>query len=141
MKNTAYRFLNHVCALLFGWALLFNASFAQAQSVLPIPPLTALVMDQTNTLTASEVAQLDAKLKAFEKTKGSQIGILIVPTTAPEDVFSYTQRAAETYKLGRKGVGAQRRESGDCRPCRRTRRGLRDRRMGCSRGVPVRRDL
>jgi uncharacterized protein len=105
MKNTAYRFLNHVCALLFGWALLFNASFAQAQSVLPIPPLTALVMDQTNTLTASEVAQLDAKLKTFEKTKGSQIGILIVPTTAPEDVFSYAQRAAETYKLGRKGVG------------------------------------
>ena len=45
------------------------------------------------------------KLLAFEQSKGSQIAILTVPTTAPEDIFSYAQRAAETYKLGRQGVG------------------------------------
>lgn len=105
MKNLTYRWLNYVCAVLFSWALLLNAPFAHAQNLQAIPPLTALVVDQTNTLSSTEIAQLDAKLKAFEKTKGSQIGVLIVPTTAPEDIFSYSQRAAETYKLGRKGVG------------------------------------
>ena len=42
---------------------------------------------------------------AFEKAKGSQIAVITVPTTAPEDIFSYSQRVAETYKLGRQGVG------------------------------------
>ena len=78
---------------------------SHAQEVQPIPPLTALVIDQTGTLSSAEIATLDAKLKAFEKEKGSQIGVLMINTTAPEDLFSYTQRAAETYKLGRQGVG------------------------------------
>lgn len=80
-------------------------SRAHAQELQPIPPLTALVVDQTGTLSTGEIAQLDTKLKAFEKTKGSQIGVLVVNTTAPEDIFSFSQRAAETYKLGRQGTG------------------------------------
>lgn len=76
-----------------------------AQELQAIPPLTALVVDQTGTLSSAEIAQLDAKLKAFEKEKGSQIAVLVVGTTAPEDMFSYAQRAAETYKLGRKDIG------------------------------------
>ncbi|WP_162845165.1 TPM domain-containing protein [Hydromonas duriensis] len=106
MKKITYRWFYRVLPLLLSWTLLFSTiQVARAQNLQAIPPLTALVMDETNTLSAAELDRLDAKLKTYEKNKGSQIGILIVPTTAPEDVFSYAQRAAETYKLGRKGVG------------------------------------
>lgn len=84
---------------------LFFASQGQAQSLQPIPPLTSLVVDQANILDANQKAALTQKLLAFEQSKGSQIAILTVATTAPEDIFSYAQRAAETYKLGRQGVG------------------------------------
>lgn len=97
-------FLNLVTTLFFSVVLLLSQA-AHAQNLQAIPPLTALVVDQTGTLTAAEVSQLDAKLKTYEKQKGSQIGVLIVPTTAPEDIFSFSQRAAETYKLGRTNVG------------------------------------
>lgn len=76
-----------------------------AQTLQAIPPLTSLVVDQANILDANQKAALTQKLLAFEQSKGSQIAILTVPTTAPEDIFSYAQRAAETYKLGRQGVG------------------------------------
>ncbi len=82
------------------------SGFAQAQQGLQaIPPLTKLVVDQANILSPTEEEVLWQKLLAFDKAKGSQIAVITVPTTAPEDIFSYSQRAAETYKLGRKGVG------------------------------------
>lgn len=84
---------------------LFFASQGQAQTLQPIPPLTSLVVDQANILDANQKAALTQKLLAFEQAKGSQIAILTVATTAPEDIFSYAQRAAATYKLGRQGVG------------------------------------
>ena len=83
----------------------FGSGVAQAQSLQPIPQLTKLVVDQANILSPTEEEVLWQKLLAFEKAKGSQIAIITVPTTAPEDTFSYAQRAAETYKLGRQGVG------------------------------------
>lgn len=76
-----------------------------AQTVQAIPPLTAPVVDTANLLNANDKAALTQKLLDFEKTNGSQIAVLIVPSTAPEDIFSYSQRAAETYKVGRKGIG------------------------------------
>ena len=82
----------------------FNAAQAQ-QGLQPVPQLTKLVVDQANILTPTEEEVLWQKLLAFEKAKGSQIAVITVPTTAPEDIFSYSQRLAETYKLGRQGVG------------------------------------
>ena len=78
---------------------------AWAQSVLPVPALTARVIDQTGTLDAAQKKALEAKLASLEKTKGSQVVVLMVPTTAPEDIASYTQRVGDTWKIGRKGVG------------------------------------
>ncbi|MBS0423094.1 MAG: YgcG family protein [Proteobacteria bacterium] len=69
-----------------------------------IPPLKAHVTDLTATLSASEIAFLEQKLSAFEKTKGSQIAVLIVPTTQPETIEEYSIRVAEAWQLGRKGV-------------------------------------
>ena len=84
-------------------AFLLCWSFAAAAQ-LAVPPLTGRVVDQTGTLSASDIAALDQKLKEFEERKGSQIAVLIVPTTAPEAIEQYGLRVAEQWKLGRKGV-------------------------------------
>lgn len=78
---------------------------AAAQGLLPVPTLTGRVIDQTGTLTAAQVQALDAKLAAFEQKKGSQIVVLMVPATAPEDIASYANRVANTWKIGRREVG------------------------------------
>lgn len=69
-----------------------------------IPPLQHRVTDLTATLTADQQADLESRLAAFEAKKGSQIAILMVPTTQPEAIEQYSIRVAEAWKLGRKGV-------------------------------------
>lgn len=78
---------------------------AAAQGLLPVPALTARVIDQTGTLTAAQVQALDAKLAAFEQRKGSQIVVLMVPGTAPEEIAAYANRVANSWKIGRRDVG------------------------------------
>ena len=69
-----------------------------------VPPLTGHVTDQTATLTADQQSSLEKVLQAFEATKGSQLAVLVVPTTAPESIEQYSLRVAEQWKLGRKKV-------------------------------------
>ena len=91
-------------ALVLLWALLC-AALAQAQDVLPVPPLSGRVIDQTATLGEAQRAALDAKLAAFEAQAGPQIVLLLVPATAPEDIAAYAQRVADSWKIGRRAVG------------------------------------
>lgn len=97
---------------LWGWAvwlllglLLGPAPAVRAQPVQPVPALTARVMDFTGTLTAEQRAALEARLAAFERERGSQVVVLMVPTTAPEDITDYTQRVGDAWKIGRRDVG------------------------------------
>ena len=90
-----------VGALLFALAWC-GASIAAAQ--VPVPPLTGRVTDQTGTFTAEQKATLEKTLQAFEARKGSQLAVLMVPTTAPEELEQYALRVAEQWKLGRKKV-------------------------------------
>jgi len=76
-----------------------------AQSLLPVPALTGRVIDISGTLSAPEQQALEAKLAAFEASAGSQIVVLVVPTTQPEDIASYANRVASSWKFGRKDVG------------------------------------
>ena len=69
-----------------------------------VPPLTSHVIDQTATLTISQQNQLEQKLRVFENEKGSQLAVLIVPSTQPEAIEQYSIRVAEQWKLGRKKV-------------------------------------
>jgi uncharacterized protein len=89
---TARAFLS--CAL-----LLFLAAAAFAQQ--PVPALKARVTDLTGTLTATQQQELEEKLSSFEGRKGSQIAVLIVPTTEPEDIAAYSIRVVDQWKLGR----------------------------------------
>ena len=88
-----------VCA-----ALLATAP-AWGQALQAIPPLSARVVDTTGTLQAAERAQLEAKLQAFEQARGTQIVVLMVASTQPEDIVDYTQRVADVWKLGRRELG------------------------------------
>ncbi len=81
------------------------AGVVQAQDLQAIPPLTARVIDTSGTLDAAQTQALDAKLAAFEKAKGAQIVILMVPTTLPEDITDYAQRVGDAWKIGRKDIG------------------------------------
>jgi uncharacterized protein len=91
--------------LLFVLLACFACLGAAAQGVLPVPELTARVIDQTNTLDPIERKGLEEKLANFEQGKGTQIVILMVPTTHPEDIASYANRVANAWKIGRKDVG------------------------------------
>jgi len=69
-----------------------------------VPQLTGRVVDQTGTLSSSDIAGLTQKLKDLETRKGSQVAVLIVPTTQPETIEQFSIRVAETWKIGRKKV-------------------------------------
>jgi uncharacterized protein len=84
-------------ALLLGWALPVLALVA-------VPQLTGRVVDLTATLSGGDIAQLTQTLADLEKRKGSQIAVLIVPTTDGEAIEQFSLRVAEAWKIGRKKV-------------------------------------
>ncbi|MDH5339850.1 MAG: TPM domain-containing protein, partial [Rubrivivax sp.] len=86
-------------------ALLASAAPLQAQDLLPVPALSGRVIDQTGTLSAEQVAALSARLAAFEAEAGSQIVVLMVSSTQPEDIAAYAQRVGDSWKIGRRDVG------------------------------------
>jgi uncharacterized protein len=69
-----------------------------------VPPLAARVTDLTGTLSGGAVNRIETKLANLETKKGSQIAVLIVPTTQPEEIEQYGIRVADQWKLGRKGI-------------------------------------
>ncbi len=89
------------------FALLWAAAAlpAAAQDLLPVPALSARVIDQAGALQPAQRDQLEAKLAAFEHDRGTQIVVLLVPTTRPEDIAAYANRVADSWKIGRREVG------------------------------------
>lgn len=69
-----------------------------------IPELKARVTDTTGTLSVEEIAAVESELTALEKRKGAQLGVLLVPSTQPEDIAAYAIRVFDQWKLGRNGV-------------------------------------
>ncbi|MFT3954449.1 MAG: TPM domain-containing protein [Piscinibacter sp.] len=86
-------------------ALLAVAALGHAQGVLPVPPLSGRVIDQTGTLTPAQSQAMSDKLAALESKRGSQLVVLLVPSTQPEDIAAYGQRVADSWKIGRLAVG------------------------------------
>ena len=107
------RLLAGLLSLMFTLALCGVTPVAWAQvnittgagGVLPVPALSARVIDQTGTLTAEQVRALSDQLQALETQRGSQVVILMVPTTQPEDIAAYAQRVGDSWKIGRREVG------------------------------------
>ena len=84
-------------------ALLVCWAFAAAADV-AVPPLSGRVVDRTGTLSGSDISALTQTLKDLEARKGSQVAVLIVPTTAPETIEQYSIRVAEAWKIGRRKI-------------------------------------
>ena len=84
-------------ALLVCWG---SAALAEVA----VPPLSGRVVDQTGSLSSGDIASLTETLKSLEARKGSQIAVLIVPTTSPESIEQFSLRVAEAWKIGRKKI-------------------------------------
>lgn len=93
----AFHLKAFLLALLLCWPWVAAAQVA-------VPPLSGRVVDQTGTLSASDVAALTGRLKDLETRKGSQVAVLIVPTTEPEAIEQFSIRVAEAWKIGRKKI-------------------------------------
>lgn len=86
-----------LAAFLLCWPFAATADVA-------VPPLSGRVVDQTGTLSDTDVAALTQRLKDLETRKGSQVAVLIVPTTQPETIEQFSIRVAEAWKIGRKKI-------------------------------------
>ncbi|MBI4740297.1 MAG: YgcG family protein [Betaproteobacteria bacterium] len=91
-------------AVFAAFLLLCFAGLAGAQELQPVPELSARVTDLTATLAVDRRERMEAKLAAFEREKGAQIVVLLVPSVKPETVEQYALRVVEAWKVGRKGV-------------------------------------
>lgn len=76
-----------------------NSLFAE----LEIPILKNYVTDKTNTLSFNQIQDLEYRLRTYEDTTSNQIVILMISSLDGEDLFDYSQRVAETNKIGQKG--------------------------------------
>lgn len=97
--------MHRLLACLLALLLAVAAAPLLAQDLRPVPPLSGRVVDQTGTLTPAQVQALSAKLEGIERERGSQLVVLMVASTQPEDIADFTQRVGDTWKLGRPDVG------------------------------------
>lgn len=102
--NAFARLLRRAAAPLLAVLLCLPGAVVLADTLAPIPALDAPVVDSTGTLSAADVSRLQAQTLDLQRRKGSQLQILIVPTTAPESIEQYAQRVFDQWKLGRQGV-------------------------------------
>ena len=89
--------------VLLALVLLCLPLWAGAQQA-TIPAFDSPVVDTTGTLDAATKQQLEQQSLSLQQRKGSQLQVLVIPSTAPETIEEYAVRAFESFKLGRKGV-------------------------------------
>jgi len=101
IKKMSYKsFLNLVLILVFSG--IYASSIGQ--DLVHVPEISTYVTDQTGTLDAQESQTLESKLQNLEETRGSQIIVLLIPSTYPEEIEQFGIRVADTLKIGRKGI-------------------------------------
>ena len=104
LRHASARALRLLAAV-FSVILLLWVTDGRAQPVQPVPALSARVIDRSATLNATQLQALEQKLARFEAERGSQIVVLMLPTTAPEDIAAYAHRVADNWKIGRREIG------------------------------------
>lgn len=101
MNGFAGRLLAGVAA---SFLLAFAALAADPVDPIPVPKLTGRVVDLTGTLAQPDRDAIAARLEAFEKSKGSQVAVLLVPALGRETIEEFATRVTDEWKLGREGV-------------------------------------
>jgi uncharacterized protein len=77
----------------------------RAQDVQAIPALSGRVIQQTPVLDPAVQSTLERQLAALEQETGAQVVVLVISSSAPEDIAAYAQRVADNWKIGRRAVG------------------------------------
>ena len=85
--------------------LWFAVVSGYSQTLVPVPQLTSHVVDTIALLDVQRRQTLETKLAALEALSGSQVVVLIVATTQPEDIVGFSNRVGNAWKIGRKGIG------------------------------------
>ncbi len=75
-----------------------------ASAEVEVPKITRAVTDLTGSLSTQQLNELEGTLRSFSSTRGSQIAVLIVPTTEPEAIEQFSIRVVDEWKLGRMGI-------------------------------------
>lgn len=70
---------------------------------LDVPPLQGRVNDYAHMLDAQTVHQLDSVLSELERTDGTQIVVLTIPSLQGDPIEDFSIRAAEQWGIGQKG--------------------------------------
>jgi uncharacterized protein len=88
-----------VCAVLLGG----GAAGAVADERLPPPP-KAYFNDYAGLVPAADAVRLDARLREFEKQTSTQVLVAIFPELPSPSLEDFTNRTAESWRVGREDV-------------------------------------
>jgi uncharacterized protein len=108
MGSTGHRLalaLRRHATWLVALLVLWSGGAVLAQDLVPVPPLEGRVVDRTNTLDGTQRQAMETHLGNVERELGTQIVVLMVNSTLPEDIAAYAQRVGEQWKIGRRDVG------------------------------------
>lgn len=70
-----------------------------ASDVVPLPAMSGKVVDLVQMLTPSERAALESQIARTWASTGVQLAVLIVPTTAPENINEFARRVAVAWRV------------------------------------------
>lgn len=104
LSSSALRGWRRGLAVLLWLAAVLAAPAFAADGFVAVPPLTQRVTDLTGTLNAQQRSALENVLAEYEQQRGSQIFVLMLPTTEPETIDAYSIRVADAWRAGRKGI-------------------------------------
>lgn len=98
LAPAAVRALVLLIGLILGW-------HAAARSATEVPALTGRVVDLSGRLPSADASALEERLARLERERGSQVVVLLLDSTQPEDIAAFAQRVGDTWKIGRREVG------------------------------------
>ena len=73
---------------------------AEGQIQRDLPSLNEPVIDQANILSPAEKQAISQRILNLHNAGKGQVGVVIVPTTGQEDIFDYSMRVADAWRLG-----------------------------------------
>lgn len=82
---------------------LFILLFTNILFAIEVPNLSGPVVDQTKTIDWNTERQLEASLKNFKLSYGTQIQLLVVKSLEGESIEGFSMKVADKWKLGTKG--------------------------------------
>lgn len=94
MRHTFLSFLLTIVCL---------GNISQANEV-TVPPFNQHITDLSNILSSEQKSHIEDILTNIEHSEGSQVAVLIVPSTQLETIENYSLRVVKKWKIGRKNI-------------------------------------